>query len=80
MMILILGTSLIFGALFLVFATFGSMSGHSSGVTRSLEIIEGMGPAAPSELTAELDRPFAERVLDPLLHRFQRLGRRLTGS
>ena len=35
---------------------------------------------APTGLTAELDKPFGERVLDPLLQRFQTLGRRLTGA
>ena len=80
MLILLLGTMLIFGALFLVFAAFGSMSGQSQGVQRSLEMLDSMGVANPSALTAELDKSFGERILDPLLQRFQTLGRRLTGA
>jgi tight adherence protein C len=79
MMVLVVGTVLIFGALFLTFAAFGSMSGQSHGVARSLEMLESLG-GAPSELTADLEKPFGERVLDPLLKRFQRLGRRLSGA
>ena len=78
-MILLLGTVLIFGALFLTFAAFGTMSSNSRGVQRSIDMLESMGVSAP-ELTAELERPFGERVLDPLLKRFQNLGRRVSGA
>jgi tight adherence protein C len=78
-MVLVFGTVLIFGALFVTFAAFGSMSGQSHGVARSLEMLESLG-GAPSELTADLEKPFAERVLDPLLKRFQKLGRRVSGA
>ena len=78
-MVLLIGTVMIFGALFLVFAAVGSFSGQSRGVQRSLEMLDQMGVNAP-ELTAELDKGFGERVLDPLLQRFQRLGRRVSGA
>ena len=78
-MVLLVGTLFIFGALFLTFAAFGSMSGQSRGVARSLEMLESLG-GAPSELTADLEKPFGERVLDPLLKRFQTLGRRVSGA
>ncbi len=78
-MVLVIGTLFIFGALFVTFAAFGSMSGQSRGVARSLEMLESLG-GAPSELTLDLERPFAERVLDPLLKRFQKLGRRVSGA
>ena len=78
-MVLVFGTVFIFGALFLTFAAFGSMSGQSRGVARSLEMLESLG-GAPSELTADLEKPFGERVLDPLLKRFQKLGRRVSGA
>jgi tight adherence protein C len=78
-MVLVLGTLLIFGALFLTFAAFGSMSAHSRGVQRSIDMLESLGVSTP-ELTSELDRPFGERVLDPLLQRFQTLGRRVSGA
>ncbi len=80
MLILLVGTLMIFGALFITFAAFGSMSGQSHGVARSLELLEGMGMAAPTALTDELERPFGERVLDPLLKRFQKVGRRVSGA
>ncbi|MET1060692.1 MAG: type II secretion system F family protein [Nocardioides sp.] len=80
MLILLLGTLMIFGALFMTFAAFGSMSGQSHGVARSIEMLEGLGTSMPSELTSELERPFGERVLDPLLKRFQKLGRRISGA
>ncbi|RYP85669.1 type II secretion system F family protein [Nocardioides guangzhouensis] len=78
-MVLLFGCLLLFGALFLTFAAFGSMSSHNQGVQRSLDMIESLGGASP-ELTAEIDQPFAERVLDPLLQRFQKLGRRISGA
>jgi tight adherence protein C len=78
-MVLVVGTVFIFGAFFLTFAAFGSMTGQSRGVARSLEMLESLG-GAPSELTADLEKPFGERVLDPLLKRFQNLGRRVSGA
>ena len=49
------------------------------GVKRSLAVLEAM-TTAPEELTRELDRPFGERVLEPLQLRALALGRRLSGS
>ena len=50
-----------------------------SGVSRSLEVLEAM-TAAPTELRKEVDRPFSERVVEPLQQRALTLGRRLTGA
>ncbi|QBR94199.1 type II secretion system F family protein [Nocardioides euryhalodurans] len=49
------------------------------GVHRSIAVLEAMS-SAPKELTQELDRPFGERVLDPLRGRALSIGKRLTGS
>ena len=49
-----------------------SLTDEQRGVGRSLAVLEAL-TGAPEELTQELDQPFAERVLDPLLER-------LTGS
>jgi tight adherence protein C len=49
------------------------------GITRSLEVLEAM-TTAPQEITAELDRPFDQRVLEPLQQRMLTIGRRLTGA
>lgn len=77
-MALALGALLIFGALFLAFAAVGGMTHERSGVSRSLAVLQAMTDA-PEELKGELDRPFGERVLEPLYGRLQRLGRRITG-
>jgi tight adherence protein C len=76
---LVLGALLIFGALFLVFAAIGGLSPERSGVSRSLAVLQAMTDA-PDELKAELNRPFGERVLEPLYLRLQKIGQRLTGA
>lgn len=78
-MALLIGALLIFGALFLVFAAVGGLSPERTGVSRSLAVLQAMTDA-PDELTAELDRPFGERILEPLYARLQRTGERLTGA
>lgn len=78
-MVLLLGATLIFGALFLVFSAVGGLTPERRGVSRSLEVLEAM-TQAPAELTQELDKPFGERVLAPLYERFQQLGRHITGA
>jgi tight adherence protein C len=49
------------------------------GINRSLAVLEAMS-SAPAELTEELNRPFGERVLEPLQARALAIGKRLTGS
>ncbi|MDP3894121.1 type II secretion system F family protein [Nocardioides sp.] len=79
-MILLLGVALVFAALFLVFSSIGGLTEERGGVARSLEMLEAMNNA-PKELSeSEADRPFGERVLEPLYLRAQRLGRRLSGA
>lgn len=51
----------------------------AGGVGRSLATLEAM-TNAPAEMTSELDRPFGERVLDPLRQRALALGRRMSGA
>ncbi len=80
-MVLLLGASLIFVALFVVFAAVGGLSPERQGVNRSLEVLEAMtGSATPEGLTKEQDKSFGERVLIPTLERLQGLGRRITGA
>jgi tight adherence protein C len=78
-MALAIGAVFIFGALFLVFAAIGGMTHQESGVSRSLAVLQAMTDA-PDELKSELDRPFGERILEPLYGRLQALGRRITGA
>jgi tight adherence protein C len=77
-MLFIMGALLVFTALVLV-GTALRNTAPSSGVARSIELIEAM-TTAPSELTREFDKSFGERVLLPLQNRFVGLGRRLSGA
>jgi len=76
-MMMVLGIGLIFGALVIVIATLALTSRDDLGVNRSLEVLEAL-TSAPSEMKKELDAPFNDRVLLPLLARAQGLGRKFT--
>ncbi len=78
-MILALGALLIFSALFVGFAALGGATNERMGVSRSIAVLRAMTDA-PDELKADLDRPFGERVLQPLHARAQKLGARITGA
>ena len=75
--IMVMGIGLIFTALFLVLASVGGLTQEQSGVNRSLAVLDAI-TQAPEEMKAELDQPFTDRVLFPLLNRAQGIGRRLT--
>jgi tight adherence protein C len=77
-LLLVLGSVMFLAAVYLV-ATATRPQGEAVGVSRSLAMLEAMS-AAPQELTTELDRPFGERVLEPLQARALRIGRRFTGA
>jgi tight adherence protein C len=77
--ILFLGAGLVFVALFVIFAAIGGLQSETRGVNRSLAVLEAM-TSAPTEMTKEIDRPFGERVLEPLYERANRIGRRITGA
>lgn len=76
-LLFILGVSLVLLAIVLVGSALSQTT--ESGVTRSLAVLEAM-TNAPKELTKDLDRSFADRVLDPLQQRALGLGRRLSGA
>jgi tight adherence protein C len=73
----ILGVALVLLAIMLVASALSTST--QSGVTRSLAVLEAM-TNAPKELSQELDKPFAERVLAPLQRRTVKIGRRITGA
>src|SRR3954465_4342676 len=52
---------------------------EARGINRSLAVLEAMTDA-PRELTADLEKPFADRVLQPLQARALTLGRRISGA
>jgi tight adherence protein C len=71
------GIAMIFVALFLVLASVGGINKEQTGVNRSLSVLNAL-TAAPEEMKQELDAPFADRVLFPLLARTQGIGRKMT--
>jgi len=75
--VVLIAFGLIFLALFIGLAAIGGFTRESTGVNRSIAVLEAI-TAAPVEMTRELDASFADRVLFPLLARSQRMGRRLT--
>ena len=76
-MVLIAGAGMVFLSLFIVFAAVGGLQAEVQGVNQSLAVLEAM-TAAPTEMTKELDRPFGERVLEPIYKRVTGIGRRIT--
>lgn len=76
-LLLVLGLAMV--VLSLVIAAMAFAPAESGGVTRSLAVLQAMTDA-PKELTRELDRPFADRVLEPLRARALLVGRRLSGG
>jgi len=75
--IMIAGIALIFVAILIVIVALASGQKESVGVNRSMAVLEAL-TAAPQEMKRELDAPFSDRVLAPLLARAQGIGRRLT--
>ncbi len=76
--VFLLGLILVLLAVGLVAMALGGQR-DSAGVGRSLAFIQALS-AAPDEIRSEVDRPFAERVLQPLQGRALALGRRLSGA
>ena len=76
-MVLLLGVACIFAALFVAFAAIGGLTSETPGVNRSLSVLEAL-TKAPEQMRNELDLPFVDRVLAPLLGQVQGLTRRLT--
>jgi tight adherence protein C len=75
-LMLFLGAGLVFLALTLSLSLIGVATGERRGVARSVAAIRALD-SAPEALKAELERPFAERVLGPLGDRFVDLGRKM---
>jgi tight adherence protein C len=72
------GLAAIFVSIAVALSVIGVATTEKRAVGRSLAAIQAIN-AAPQELRAELDRPFSERVLAPLVQRLVGLGRRLSG-
>ncbi len=78
-MLLVFGLGGIFLAIALALATVGAITAERQQVSRSLAAVQAIR-AAPQSMQDELDRPFGDRVVAPILTRFTRLGRRLTAG
>jgi tight adherence protein C len=77
-LLFVLGVAM-FAAALMLLSMATRTEAEASGINRSLAVLEAMS-SAPSELSKDLDKPFSERVLDPLLTRFVGLGRRFSGA
>lgn len=75
--VMVAGIALIFVALVVVIAALALSPRGETGVNRSIAVLEAL-TSAPKEMKQELDAPFSDRVLLPLLASAQGLGRRLT--
>ena len=74
------GLGLVFLAIVLAIAATGVFAETTpkSGVARSLAAVEAIHRQRRDLRERDLDRPFTERVLDPLTQRFTAIGRRFT--
>lgn len=79
-MILLLALLLLLGALAVLGVAF-TRNEQPDGLALALRALEQQGlGGAGKDLAAEADRPFADRVLDPLQQRALKVGRRITGA
>lgn len=76
-MFLMLGAGLIFASFTLALSLIGVTSSERRGVARSIGAIQALDAAPAALKEAELERPFAERVIGPLGDRFVDLGRKM---
>ncbi|MBF4160562.1 type II secretion system F family protein [Nocardioides acrostichi] len=77
-MLLVLAVLLVAVALLLV-AMATASDAQASGIGRSIAVLQAM-TNAPKELVSDVDRPFDQRVLEPLKARALSIGRRLSGA
>src|SRR6478609_5767221 len=76
-MLLLLGAVLVFAALVMSLSIMGVLTSERRAVARSVAAVQAIN-SAPSIMTAELDRAFAERVIAPLGGRLVGIGRKIT--
>jgi tight adherence protein C len=72
------GLAMLFVAIVLAVAATGALSKPAGGVARSLAAVEAIHAQGVDLRERDLERPFGERVLDPLADRFTAIGRRFT--
>jgi tight adherence protein C len=75
-MTLLLGAALLCAAMILALSVIGVVTTERRGVARSVAAVQALD-SAPSVLKAEVEKPFAERVIAPLGERMVGLGRKV---
>jgi tight adherence protein C len=75
-MTLLLGAGLLCAAMILGLTVIGVITSERRGVARSVAAVQALD-AAPTVLKAEIEQPFAERIIAPLGGRLVGLGRKL---
>ena len=78
-LLLVLGALLVLLSVYLLSIATAPRGNEQPGLDRALAALEAMG-GAPKELTADLNKPFSERIMEPLQARALGIGRRLTGA
>lgn len=73
--LLALGVAAIFVGIVGAIVSLGVAASQRQQVSRSLAALDALGPR-PEQVRRELDRPFSERVINPLVARLGRLGNR----
>jgi tight adherence protein C len=76
-LLLIMGAALVFLSIFMLSTALGDA--EARGLNRSLAVLEAMA-SGPKELSKDLDKPFGERVLEPMRAAALKVGRRFTGA
>ncbi|WP_439936383.1 type II secretion system F family protein [Nocardia sp. N13] len=75
-MTLLVGAALVCASMILALSVIGVVTAERRGVARSVAAVQALD-SAPSVLKAEIELPFADRVIAPLGERMVGLGRRL---
>ncbi len=78
-MLLMLGIGGVFVSVGIALTVIGVTTQEKKAVSRSLSALEAMSGSGP-DLSQDLDLPFKERVLEPMIARFSRMGRKLVPS
>lgn len=73
---LLVGAAMLCAAMILALTVIGVITTERRGVARSVAAVQALD-AAPDVLKAEIEQPFAERVIAPLGERLVGLGRRM---
>ena len=78
-LVLLVGLIAVFAGLVMLFVAVGAVADDRRAVGRSLASIKAI-QTTPGSDRPSVEQPFAERVIAPMLDRFLRIGRGLTGS